>query len=71
MNKIKALICLLIPLLLIYALNSKFGDLPPVLRFLDPYKGFWQNAESTTLTADKTIKLPNTISDVDVVFDSK
>jgi penicillin amidase len=70
MNKIKALICVIIPILLIYAFNTKFAELPPVLRFLDPFKGFWQNAEATALAADKTITLPNTISDVDVVFDN-
>lgn len=27
--------------------NTRFGMLPPVLKFLDPFGGFWQNAELT------------------------
>jgi penicillin amidase len=71
MNKIKALICLLIPCLLIYSLNTKFGDLPPVLRFLDPFKGFWANAENTKIEAERRIILQDTRQDVDVVFDDR
>jgi penicillin amidase len=71
MNKIKAFICLLMPCLLIYGLNTKFADLPPILRFLDPFQGFWRNAESTTVKAEKQIVLKNTIADVNVVFDER
>jgi len=71
MNKIKALICLIVPLLLIYGLNTKFGDLPPILRFLDPYQGFWQNAEGYTVKPQQKISLKNAHDDIDVVFDDR
>jgi penicillin amidase len=71
MNKVKAFICLIVPLLLIYSLNTKFGDLPPILRFLDPYQGFWQNAESLTVDPQRKLVLKNAVEDIDVVFDDR
>ena len=70
-NKIKAFFCLLIPILLVYAFNTKFGDLPPVVKFLNPFKGFWQNAESKTITAETAIAMPGTRQDVDIIFDDR
>jgi penicillin amidase len=71
MNKVKALICLVVPLLLIYSLNTKFGDLPPILRFLDPYQGFWQNAENFTVDPQRKLVLKDALEDIDVVFDDR
>lgn len=39
------LISAIITLLLIFALNNKWGGVPPMGRFLSPQQGFWQNAE--------------------------
>lgn len=71
MNKIKALICLIIPILLIYCFNTKFGDLPPIIRFLDPFKGFWQNAESMRIKPQQKLVLKHTTADVDIIFDDR
>jgi penicillin amidase len=71
MNKIKALICLLIPLLLVYVFHAKFGDAPPVLKFLDPFRGFWQNAEQVKVKARKKIMLKGTKDKVDILFDDR
>lgn len=71
MNKIKALICLIVPILLIYCFNTKFGDLPPIVRFLDPFKGFWQNAESIEVDPQRKLVLENTLEEVEVVFDDR
>lgn len=70
-NKIKAFICILIPLVLAYALNTKFGDLPPTLKFLNPFTGFWQNAESTSVKTNKKIALKGTHQNVDIAFDDR
>ncbi|SMC50776.1 penicillin acylase family protein [Pedobacter africanus] len=70
-NKIKAFICILIPIVLAYALNTKFGDLPPTLKFLNPFTGFWQNAESTSIKTDKKITLKGTHQNVDIAFDDR
>ena len=71
MNKIKALICIVIPILLAYALNTKFGDTPPILKFLNPFTGFWQNAENASVKARKSLVLKETIANVDIAFDDR
>jgi len=71
MNKIKALICLIVPALLIYGFNRKFGDLPPIIKFLEPFQGFWQNAESISIKKQQKIVLKNTHEDVDIIFDDR
>ena len=70
MNKIKALLCLLIPCILVYSLNTKFGDLPPILRFLDPFAGFWQNGEDTSAETEKRLVL-KTNAAVEIDFDER
>lgn len=70
MNKVKALICIIIPVLLAYALNTKFGDTPPLLKFLNPFTGFWQNAESNTINSNHKISLKGAQDQIDILFDS-
>lgn len=45
MKLFKALLSITITLALIWALQTKFGDIPPIGKFLNPSTGFWQNAE--------------------------
>jgi len=71
MNRVKALICIVIPILLAYALNTKFGDTPPVLKFLNPFTGFWQNAESNMVKANKKIVLKGANEQIDILFDDR
>lgn len=70
-NKFKAFICVIIPVLLAYALNTKFGNLPPLLKFLNPFTGFWQNAEKFKLARQSKVVLKGTRENVDVVFDDR
>ncbi|WP_293299714.1 penicillin acylase family protein [Pedobacter sp. UBA4863] len=71
MNRVKALICIVIPILLGYTLNTKFGDLPPILKFLNPFTGFWQNAENTSPVKNKKIILKNAQDKIEVLFDDR
>ena len=71
MNKIKALICIIIPIFLAFVFNTKFGDTPPVLKFLNPFTGFWQNAESKNLVVTKNLKLKGAIDKIDILFDDR
>ncbi len=71
MNRVKALTCILIPILLAYALNTKFGDTPPLLKFLNPFTGFWQNAESDMLNANSKIALKGAKAEIDIIFDDR
>src|ERR1700748_1277738 len=57
MKYIKALIVTALTLVLIWALQTKFGDIPPLGKFLNPATGFWQNAESKNIRTNVSIKL--------------
>nr|WP_184656390.1 penicillin acylase family protein [Pedobacter cryoconitis] len=70
-NKFKAFICVIIPVLLAFVLNTKFGSLPPLLKFLNPFTGFWQNAEKMSISKQSTLQLKRTKDAVDVVFDDR
>jgi len=70
-NKIKASICIILPVLLAFLLNTKFGDLPPLLKFLNPFTGFWQNAERVGISKTQKLVLKGTQQTVDVEFDDR
>lgn len=71
MNKLKALVCVIIPILLAYALNTKFGNTPPLLKFLNPFTGFWQNAENKAISSKTNLALKGTQQNVDIAFDDR
>jgi len=71
MNRVKALICVIIPILLGYTLNTKFGDLPPMLKFLNPFTGFWQNAETLSPAKKKKLVLKNAHDEIEILFDDR
>ncbi len=43
MKYFKLTISLIITLGVFFALNTKFGSVPPIGKFLNPYSGVWQN----------------------------
>ena len=71
MNRVKALLCIIIPILLGYTLNTKFGDLPPILKFLNPFTGFWQNAERSSPSKNKKLVLKNAHDKIEILFDDR
>lgn len=40
---------------LFYALNTKFGSIPPIGKFLNPYTGVWQNETDESISGDVSI----------------
>jgi len=38
-----------------FALNTKFGSIPPIGKFLNPYSGVWQNETNESTTGEITI----------------
>jgi penicillin G amidase len=72
MPSVKALVSLLITGALVYALNRSwdFGKpIPPLGKFLDPFHGFWRNAESETI-ASMEATIPGLKEEVMIVYDS-
>jgi penicillin amidase len=71
MKIVKALLSGLFAVALIYALNNKFGDIPPLARFLDPFNGFWANAEKKVQDAERDLTIDGLNGQVEIHFDDQ
>jgi penicillin amidase len=69
MKIFKAFISVTITVALIWAMQTKFGDIPPVGAFLNPATGFWQNAESKNTQPSKSLKLKGLRGKVTIQYD--
>ena len=72
MKKIKFFISFLITAFLVFALNRRwnFGKpIPPLGKFLDPFHGFWQNAESDQLESED-LPMQELHAPVTIIYDS-
>src|SRR6195952_1005485 len=69
MKFFKAILSAAITLTLIWALDTKFGDVPPLGAFLNPSTGFWQNAESKHILATENLKLTGLLQRVIIRYD--
>jgi penicillin amidase len=69
MKVFKALFSIAVTLLLIWALQTKFGDVPPIGNFLNPVSGFWQNAESKNISPEETLQLDGLQGNVTIRYD--
>lgn len=67
--KLKALISLVLCVTLAVLLNSKIGDLPPLGKFLNPFTGFWKNAESAHTVEDLVLHLRGIKETVSIRYD--
>ncbi|HEX2628340.1 MAG TPA: penicillin acylase family protein, partial [Chitinophagaceae bacterium] len=56
---------------LVYALNKKWGDIPPLGKLLSPQQGFWQNAEPSNQGFDGELSFNDLKGKVDVYFDER
>jgi penicillin amidase len=71
MKYFKFLLSISLTVALIYLLNSKHGIAPPFAKFLDPFNGFWQNAENVKSFTDVSYKLEGLKEEVKVFFDDR
>ncbi|MCJ8209281.1 penicillin acylase family protein [Mucilaginibacter sp. RS28] len=69
MKAIKALLSIVFTLALIWALQHKFGSLPPIGKFLNPCNGFWQNAESKHILKEENLNIEGLQKPVIIRFD--
>jgi len=58
-----------ITLALLYALQIKIGDIPPIGNILNPCTGFWQNAESKNAVPDQQLKVDGLQGKVIIHYD--
>ena len=52
-----------------YGLNTKFGTIPPVGKFLNPYSGVWQNETDEAISGE--IEIPELKEKVTVHYDAQ
>lgn len=69
MKFFKLLISFVLTIGIFYALNTKFGSIPPIGKFLNPYNGIWQN--ETNETVDGEIFIPELKNKVTVHYDEQ
>ncbi|TZF82571.1 penicillin acylase family protein [Pedobacter sp. BS3] len=50
-------------------LNTKLGDIPPLGKFLNPFRGFWKNAEKINRFSLQDMALDSLRSPVSITFD--
>ena len=56
---------------LVFALNKKWGPVPPMGKFLSPQHGFWQNAESTDHDFSEDFVFDGLKGKAEVYFDER
>ena len=71
MSKLKAFFCVIIPVVLAFVFNTSLGPLPPLLKFLNPFMGFWQNAENNHFAFNQTVKIKGAKEEVRISFDDR
>jgi penicillin amidase len=73
MKYVKLLLSLAVTAALIFALNNKFGQAPPLGKFLNPFDGFWQNAQNKDhlKSAPADVKLEGLKGKVQVIYDDR
>ncbi|OUJ71659.1 penicillin acylase family protein [Hymenobacter crusticola] len=69
---LKAILALLVTVALTWALNTRFGSVPPFGKFLSPFRGFWRNGETAAdFPKQQTLTLPGLQQPVQVRFDDQ
>lgn len=70
MNEIyRVLFSLLFSLLLAVGLSINLGNLPPLAKIFDPFKGFWQNAYSEDYDPETEVNIAGLQAEVEVTYD--
>ena len=69
MKYFKLILSFVLTVAIFYALNTKFGSIPPIGKFLNPYSGVWQNETDEAISGDITI--PELQDKVTVHYDAQ
>ena len=60
-----------ITVIVVLALDTRMGGFPAAGRFLSPFHGFWQNAETGRPPAESELRLPGLLEHVTVLYDER
>ncbi|NRD22795.1 penicillin acylase family protein [Winogradskyella litoriviva] len=69
MKYFKLILSFILTIAIFYALNTKFGTIPPIGKFLNPYSGVWQNENDESIAGE--ISIPNLKDKVTVHYDAQ
>ncbi len=69
MKYIKFTLSLVLAIAALYGLNTKFGSIPPIGKFLDPAHGVWQNEKNESITGN--IEINGLSDEVTVHYDEQ
>ncbi|MEH6308185.1 penicillin acylase family protein [Olivibacter sp. CPCC 100613] len=69
--KLKAVLTIFLCVGLAIALNKKIGDIPPLGKFLNPFNGFWQNADPISSETDHSLTVKGIKSTVEIFYDDQ
>lgn len=70
MKKLKPLLFLALTTAFVIAMNMQFGSAPPAAKFLNPFKGVWQNGEEP-LETEWDLNLPGLEAPARVAYDER
>ncbi|MEI9945238.1 MAG: penicillin acylase family protein [Chitinophagaceae bacterium] len=71
MRVIPFVVSTVITVALVFALNKKWGPVPPLGKFLSPQHGFWQNAEPADADFNANLSFPGLKGNAEVYFDER
>lgn len=66
---LKLIACVCITLGCGILFNHKTGSIPPLAKFMNPFTGFWQNAESINETEEITLEIEGLNASVSILMD--
>ncbi|WP_179018648.1 penicillin acylase family protein [Winogradskyella forsetii] len=69
MTYFKLILSFLLTVCIFFALNTKFGAIPPIGKFLNPYTGVWQNETDEAISGN--ISIPELKDKVTVYYDAE
>jgi len=69
MKYFKLILSFLLTIGIFFTLNTKFGSIPPIGKFLNPYTGVWQNEMDESVTGE--VSIPNLKAKVTVHYDAQ
>ncbi len=71
LTRIKFIVSLILTLFLIFLLNSRLGQMPPLGKFLDPFSGIWQNAHIPDIPEKLDRSIAELHDEVQIVFNER
>ncbi|WP_400078056.1 penicillin acylase family protein [Winogradskyella sp. R77965] len=69
MKYFKLILSLVLTIGIFFALNTKFGSIPPIGKFLNPYTGVWQNETDESISGE--VSIPELKDKVTVHYDAQ